>query len=183
MKNAGQLPEFRFHPDPLGSGCIAASSKTCRCCRLKRGWIYQGPTYAERHLTDALCPWCIADGSAYRKLDVVFLDTMGIEEETPESIVEEISTRTPGFCTYQSEKWLSCCGEPGAFVTPAGSAEIRGQFQQLEGELMTYIVHELGISGGAARQMFESLHRDRSPTAFVFQCRKCARHMGYVDYV
>ena len=38
---------------------------------------------------------------------------------------------------------------------------------------MMHIVHELGISGGAARQFLESLRRDQSPTVFVFKCHHC----------
>jgi len=53
----------------------------------------------------------------------------------------------------------------------------------LEGELMTYIVQELQISGGAANRMLNGLQKDHSPTAFVFQCRQCERPLGYVDYL
>lgn len=177
------LPTFRFHPDPVRSGSIVASRKLCRCCGQKRGWIYTGPVYGETDLDEALCPWCIADGSAHAKFGTEFIDTNGIDDDVPPAAVDEIAQRTPGFASFQAERWLSCCGEPAAFVTPAGIADIRTHFRSLEGELMTFIVHELGISGGAARRMFEALHRDQSPTAFVFQCRKCERHLGYVDYV
>jgi len=62
-------------------------------------------------------------------------------------------------------------------------AEIRARFYQLEGSLMMHIVHEMGISGGAARQMLESFYRDRSPTVFVFKCRHCDTQPFYVDGV
>jgi len=38
------LPTFRYHPDPLASGSIAASDAACACCNQHRGFIYTGPT-------------------------------------------------------------------------------------------------------------------------------------------
>lgn len=177
------LPPFPFHPDPVRSGSIVASDQKCRCCGQKRGWIYSGPVYAEQDLEDALCPWCIADGKAHTKFDATFVDSEAFAADTPAAMIDEITTRTPGFATFQSERWPSCCGEPGAFVMPAGIADIRREFRAMEGELMSFIVYELGVSGRAAHTLLESLQRDRSPTAFVFQCRKYARPFGYVDTV
>lgn len=62
-------------------------------------------------------------------------------------------------------------------------AEIRARFYQLEGSLMMHIVHEMGISGSAARQMLESLHRDNGPTVYVFKCLHCDTQPFYVDFV
>lgn len=177
------LPAFRFHPDPVRSGSVAPSAAKCRCCGQARGWIYQAAVYAEKNLEAALCPWCIADGRAHRKFDATFVDSEALAEGTADALRDEIVERTPGFDSYQSERWLSCCGEPAAFVGPMGIAEIRESYRELEGELMMHIVHEHGISGGAARTMLERLSRDESPTAFVFRCRTCTRPLAYVDYV
>ncbi|MFJ6686888.1 CbrC family protein [Streptomyces werraensis] len=37
---SADLPFFRYHPDPLASGFIRASTETCACCKANRGWIY-----------------------------------------------------------------------------------------------------------------------------------------------
>jgi uncharacterized protein CbrC (UPF0167 family) len=92
-----------------------------------------------------------------------------------------ICERTPGFNAWQGERWPSCCGEPAAFVTPAGAEEIRTKYARLEGPLMTYIVHDMGISGGAARRLLDSLQKDQSPTAFIFKCLHCDNMPVYVD--
>jgi len=175
------LPTFRFHPDPIRSGSIIESKAKCRCCKKARGWIYTGPVYAEEELNDALCPWCIADGSAHEKFDATFVDSEAFGENTSDAVLTEITERTPGFNAWQSERWPACCGEAAAFVTPAGIREIREQFPKLEGTLMTFIVQEMGISGGAARQTLESLRSDQSPTAFIFKCLHCDAHPVYVD--
>jgi len=59
------LPVFRYHPDPIASGSVVASAAECVCCGEARGFIYTGPAYCEAELEEALCPWCIADGSAH----------------------------------------------------------------------------------------------------------------------
>ena len=174
------LPTFRYHPDPLKSGSIVESGQDCRVCGESRGYIYTGPVYCEEDVGDEICPWCIADGSASGAFDATFVDMSAFDEDTPESVKEEIAERTPGYSAWQSEQWPGCCGDAMAFLQPAGTRELR-QEQELEGIAMGHIVHEMGISGGAATQLLESLDRDSGPTAFVFQCLKCNRHHLFID--
>ncbi len=89
--------------------------------------------------------------------------------------------RAPRVQFLAGGEWLACCGDAAAFVEPAGHAEIEARHPRLEGDLITYIVHELGISGGAAHQLYRSLNRDKGPTAYVFQCRHCERNLAYID--
>ena len=177
------LPAFRYHPDPIASGSIVASDASCACCGEARGFIYTGPTYCEAEVEDALCPWCIADGSAAKKLDADFTDSACFPDEIARATVEEIALRTPGFSAWQQGKWLACCGDAAAFLEPVGHGEMRARYPQIEGALMMYIVHELGISGGAATRFLQSLDRDQGPTAYVFACRHCDSKPAYVDYV
>ncbi len=177
------LPDFRYHPDPIRSGSIVASDTQCLCCGTRRGFVYAGPVYSERELEDALCPWCIADGSAHRAFDASFTDPAGFSEAISQQVVTEIAHRTPGFNAWQEPKWLTCCGDAAAFVEPAGYPDIRARHQLLEGTLMTYIVHELGISGGAAVRFLHGLDRDQGPTAYVFACRHCDAQPAYIDYL
>jgi uncharacterized protein CbrC (UPF0167 family) len=182
-QRAPTLPLFRYHPDPIRSGSLIESQARCRCCGSERGFIYTGPVYTEAELSDALCPWCIADGSAHEKFEATFVDSEAFAADAPATAIAEITERTPGFSAWQQEKWPSCCGEPAAFLTPAGLREIREQYPRLEGNLMMLIVHELDISGDAARQTFEGLQRHQSPTAFVFKCLHCDGFPVYLDSV
>lgn len=178
---AESLPAFRYHPDPIASGSVVTSTTKCKCCKKVRGFIYGGPAYSDDDLDDALCPWCIADGSANEKYDATFVDSEAFDDDATEEAINTICERTPGFNAWQGEKWPSCCGEPAAFVTPAGYDDIQTRFPRLEGELMMYIVHKLGVSGGAATRTLKSLKRDHSPTAFVFKCLHCDGMPAYVD--
>ena len=177
------LPSFRYHPDPILSGSIVEAGNTCRACGEKRGYIYAGPVYSEEDLDDALCPWCIADGTAHRLFDATFTDESGIDEGVPEDAIREIAERTPGFNTWQSEQWFGCCDDAMAFVEPAGIAEIRARYPSLEGTILGNIIYDLGISGGAATRGLQSLNRDTGPTAFIFKCLHCESQRTYVDGV
>ncbi|MCP3477328.1 CbrC family protein [Bradyrhizobium sp. CCGUVB1N3] len=175
------LPVFRYHPDPIASGSIVASGAQCVCCDQRRGFIYTGPSYCEAELDEALCPWCIADGSAHETFDASFVDEALFPDEIPREVVEEIAFRTPGFSGWQQEQWMACCCDAAAFIEPAGHAEIRARHPQLEGTLMMHIVHDHGLSGGAATRFLTSLNRDRGPTAYVFCCRHCDSKLAYID--
>jgi uncharacterized protein len=175
------LPVFKYHPDPILSGSLQKSEEKCKACGRARGYIYTGPVYAEEDLSDALCPWCIADGSAHTKFDADFVDCEAFPDDVPQPVMEEIMFRTPGYSAWQSEKWFTCCGEAMAFTEPVGIKDIRERYYELEGSLMMYIVHELEISGGAARRMLESLERDAGPTAYVFKCLRCGGNRAYLD--
>jgi uncharacterized protein len=168
------LPPFRYHPDPIRSGSVAESSAKCRCCSGARGFIYTGPVYSEADdLDDAICPWCIADGSAHERFDATFYDEQDIPDVVAPDAVAEVATRTPGFDVWQNVEWPVCCDDLMAFIEPAGHAEIQRSHLRLEGQIITHIVHELGISGGAAHQYYRKLNRGTGPTAYIFKCVHC----------
>lgn len=175
------LPAFRYHRDPVASGSVVASPAACACCGAKRGYVYAGPVYSEDDLDDSLCPWCIADGSAHAKFDATFVDSEAFDESASAEAMATICERTPGFNTWQSERWPSCCDEPAMFIGPIGADDVRTTYRRQEGALMAYIVHGLGISGGAATRMLSALQRDHSPTAYVFQCLHCDTMPVFVD--
>lgn len=176
------LPRFRYHPDPIDTGSVVVSDTTCAVCGRVRGFIYAGPVYAEDDLDDAICPWCIADGSAYETLGATFVDSEAFADGTPEAVMAEISERTPGYASWQSEVWPSCCNDATAFLGPVGITEVRERHRELEGFILSHIIYELGISGGAATRMLQSLRRDVSPTAYLFTCLHCGEPRVHVDH-
>jgi len=182
MSDRSTLPTFRYHPDAIDTGSISVSTAACAVCKQERGFIYAGPVYAEDDFEDAICPWCIADGSAHQSLGATFVDTEAFAVDTPDHVVAEISERTPGFAAWQAEEWPSCCGDAAAFIGPVGIAEIRARHRELEGFVLSQIIYGLGISGGAATRMLESLKRDSSPTAYLFKCLHCEEPLVHVDH-
>ncbi|MBC7771022.1 MAG: CbrC family protein [Pyrinomonadaceae bacterium] len=175
------LPVFNYHPDPIQSGSVAVATTKCVCCGKARGYVYAGPIYAEDELDDLICPWCIADGTAHEKFDATFADAEAFADDLPGAVVEEITTRTPGFNVWQGERWLACCGGVAAFIEPVGITELRQRYRSLEMQVLSNIIYDLHISGGAAHRMLESLNRDLGPTAYVFKCLRCESMHTFVD--
>jgi uncharacterized protein CbrC (UPF0167 family) len=177
------LPSFKYHPDPIATGSIKQSDTACECCGQQRGYIYVGPVFSVEELSECICPWCIADGSAHEKFDAEFTDAAGVGGYSeppivPETVIEEVAFRTPGFSGWQQEHWLACCGDAAAFVGRAGRAELEHQWA----DAVPSIQKECGMVDGPDWQgYFRALHKDGSPTAYVFRCLHCGRQLGYSD--
>jgi uncharacterized protein len=111
-----ELPRFTYHPDPRATGFVVESDAICLACGAARGYIYTGPVFAVEELVEAICPWCIADGTAAERFDAEFTDVGSyVPEDVPPEVLEEIARRTPGFSGWQQEHWLYHCGDGAAF--------------------------------------------------------------------
>ena len=122
---SASLPTFRYHPDPLATGAVEPSEVECVCCNKKRGFIYVGPVYSERDLSDLLCPWCISDGSAARELGASFADDRPLRRSNlAQHIIKEINLRTPAFNAWQQEQWYAHCSDACAFHGDASVDEV-----------------------------------------------------------
>jgi uncharacterized protein len=176
------LPVFRYHPDPIASGSIIASDVKCLGCNEHRGFAYTGAVYSVHDLDDALCPWCIFDGTAHNFFEAEFVDPKAVGDygrwdAVPHSVIEEVCFRTPSFNGWQEERWYTHCGDAAEFVGPVGVAELRS----LNSELYRSIAEESGFSGDELAQYMESLDKDAGPTAYAFRCRICGAWGGYSD--
>jgi uncharacterized protein CbrC (UPF0167 family) len=177
------LPKFKYHPDPIATGSIKASDTECECCAEQRGYIYVGPVYSVEELSECICPWCIADGSAHEKFDAEFTDSAAVGGDSeppvvPNAVVEEVAFRTPGFSGWQQEHWLACCGDAAAFIGRAGRAELERQWP----DAIPSIQQECGmVDGPEWKGYLRALKKDDSPTAYVFRCLHCGKHLGYSD--
>lgn len=176
-----ELPRFKYHPDPLGTGSIASSDKTCEVCGQTRGFIYTGPIYCESE-PEAVCPWCIADGSAHTKLKAEFVDRDliggGEWEPVPPKISDVVAFLTPGFSGWQQERWFTHCGDAAEFLGPVG----KEQLQQSGSEAVEAIRIESGYDATEWKEYFESLNVEHGPaTAYLFKCLHCGKIGGYSD--
>jgi len=172
------LPEFPYHPDPRGTGFVVESEARCRACGAVRGYIYIGPVYAAEELDEALCPWCIADGTAAAKFDAEFTDTgWGVPDDVPREVTEQIARRTPGFSGWQQEHWLYHCGDGAAFLGRAGRNELEAHPDALD-----VLRHEHDDwPPDQVEEYLAALDEEGQPTAYVFRCRHCGQHLAYSD--
>jgi uncharacterized protein len=176
------LPIFKYHPDPIATESIKPSDTRCACCGEQRGYIYVGPVFSIEELSDCICPWCIADGSAHDKFDAEFSDAAGVAGYSeaivlPDTVIEEVAFRTTGFSGWQQEHWLACCGDAAAFVGRAGRTELERQWP----DAIPSVQEECGIVGPDWQDYFRALDKDGSPTAHIFRCLHCGSHLGYSD--
>src|SRR6201996_3119832 len=164
------LPTFRYHPDPIASGSIAPSDARCACCDPRRGFIYKAAVYCLEALDEALCPWCIADGSAHARFDATFADDAWFTKDIPQEVIDEVCHRTPAFDSWQSERWLTCCGDAAIFLEPVGQAELRARYPEFEDALIAHLINERNRSVEAAVDIVRTLDRDHGPTGYLFVC-------------
>ena len=153
----------------------------CVSCQRQRGFVYTVPVYALEELAEALCPWCIADGTAAARFDAEFTDVgFGVRADVPRTVIEEVSRRTPGFVGWQQEYWLYHCRDATAFTGPAGHADVAAvpeAIRALEDE-----ARNAGRSVAEAKDYIESLRRDAPPTAYLFKCLHCGIHLAYSGF-
>src|ERR1700722_1126841 len=142
-------PPFRYHPDPIATGSVKPSGVACRVCGRVRGLIYTGPVYGgEEDYDEAICPWCIADGTAHDELGVEFADAsgvggLGVWDPVPDAVVEEVAFRTPCFIGWQQERWYTHCGDAAEFLAIVG----RPGLEALGAEAVEAIHQECGYEG------------------------------------
>ncbi len=160
------------------------SDNVCKCCAKARGFIYSAAVYAVEELEDAICPWCIADGSAAEKFDAEFTDSASIGEfedacEVSDEIIEEVSRRTPGFAGYQQEKWWTHCDDAAEFLGPVGWEELKTWGQEAQDAV--YEGTEFKPNMNQSR-FLETFHKDTGPTGYLFRCLHCGEFGGYADW-
>jgi uncharacterized protein len=110
------LPRFKYHPKAYELDLFVQSDISCECCGQIRGLIYDH-MYAVKDV-EAICPWCIADGSAASMFDGSFVQDI----EPPDgnfskpltidaTVIDELEHRTPGYVSWQGEYWLTHCND------------------------------------------------------------------------
>jgi len=172
------LPTFKYHPDPLSTGSVIVSDATCKCCGEKRGYIYACNVYCIEELNNQICPWCIADGSAAKKFTATFVEDCPLRQAgIVESIILEVTTKTPGYISWQQEVWLSHCNDACAFL---GDATIDDVLAIIENQLE--VIGSDGIDRETLNMMAQNYRPKCSPAFYKFECLHCNQNLYSMDY-
>ena len=174
------FPGFPYHPDPRGTGSVVESDYRCVACGLARGYIYTGPAYSTEELDEALCPWCVADGSAAQKFDAHFTDFGSeVTDDVTRSVIEQLDRRTPGFTSWQGGHLLYHCGDGAVFLGVVGRKELDPYPDAIE--VLRHEHDEDGWEPDEVEEYLAALDKDGQPTAYLFRCRTCGCHLAYSD--
>jgi len=173
------LPVFRYHPDPLATGSIKPSNADCICCGQARGYIYTSHTYCPEEVNNALCPWCIADGSAAERFDALFSDDHPlVQAGVPEAVVEEVTRRTPGFTSWQQDEWLCCCGDACEFHGDPSRAHLAA----LTGPPLDQLLARIRWTREQWIRFLGFYQPKGSPSVYHFICRHCQQPKYGLDF-
>lgn len=174
-----KLPTFRYHPDPIASGAVSKKPGTCICCNKNVEYLYVASAYSIHDLRGKVCPWCIADGSAHEKLDVVFSDSMPLSDEgVPEQVIAEVTQRTPGYISWQQEEWLSHCNDACAFLGDATPETVRN----MTPEEMAPLIEDHGVDESWFSELAQHYQPGGEPAIYHFRCLHCGANRFGMDY-
>jgi uncharacterized protein CbrC (UPF0167 family) len=175
------LPHFRYHPDPIATGTMAAREDfVCPVCRRSRAYAYVGPYSSDNYgfeNGEEICPWCIADGSAAQTLNawfvtVRYLSAQAQAQMAPEACAE-LERRTPSFLCLQQELWLDHHGEAAAYLGGVGF----DRYLQLPRAAQIAVRDCAGDNPNAALGPADTVQKLRTdgdgPTVYLFQCLHC----------
>ncbi len=171
------LPDFRYHPDPVASGSVRESAEACACCNRSTGWIYTAAFYTARDVSGGFCPWCIANGRAAERFEGAFTDADALHGLSEEA-VEQVTRRTPGFHAWQDPYWLVHCDDAAAFLGEVGYAELAahpGALDQLRLDL------RMGGWHDPSRLENFLTRLGQGASAMLFRCTVCGTHLAYAD--
>lgn len=176
-----QLPEFPYHEDPEHTGAVEPSNAICSCCGKQQGFVYTGPIRVTRQQgaePEELCPWCVADGSAARKYEIVFMRPESLtSKDLPSEVVSAITCRTPGYSSWQEAVWLCHCGDGCVFCGDLTEEEAH----QPDWEAVAALTGESVQKAKQSWQSIAATYKRADPSIFKFKCRHCHKVFYQLD--
>lgn len=173
-----ELPKFRYHPDPIATGAIEPSEERCECCGKANGYICTSTIYAEEEI-EFICPWCVADGSAAKKFDGSFSDDYPLHQAgVADEVISEVCERTPGFISWQQERWLHHCNDACEYHGDADKADL----ERLSGADLEEFLREEMIKPDVWKGFLPNYEKGGNPAVYKFRCRHCSKSVYYMDY-
>ncbi len=173
-----ELPQFKYHPDPVSNKIIVECDFTCSVCNLRRGFVYEGPYYCLEDVEN-ICPWCIKDGSAASKLNVEFAVFKDLNENLDSQKIDELIHRTPGYFYTQEGEWAIHCNDFCAYIEKTKWSRVEELIEDLRFDLEE-MQTKLELSDDI---FYEDLRMTNSPLWLqLFKCLPCGKYMVIGNY-
>ena len=180
MTTSESLPEFKYHPDPVGTGEVCRSDSECIVCGRRRGYVYVSAPYTavDDDLHERICPWCIASGDAAQRYNAHFANVDDCFEEVADSEAKtELLRRTPGYIGWQDNQWRAHCGDFCAYLGRVGGAELR----EYGDEVCRQVFPDLAMTFSSIEEALDGLNKVGDTTGYLFRCLKCGHHRLHWD--
>jgi|SRR5690606_9778692 uncharacterized protein CbrC (UPF0167 family) len=171
------LPFFRYHPNPEQTGVIVREEILCEACGKKSEYNYVGSIYCIPEIEN-LCPWCIKDGTAARKFDAEFQQSIDKSVDNKEAI-EELLKRTPGYFSWQGEYWPGHCNDFCAYLGKVDGAGLQKLLSQGDPVLEESVQKEAEQYRLTKEEFLEELNI--RIYGYLFQCLTCKGHILHTD--
>jgi len=88
-----------------------------------------------------------------------------------------VETRTPGFVTWQGNRWLMCCGRACIYLGEADIGDLQGRWAAVVPSLF----EDGDVPQEEQDEFVRSLEGELGPGAYVFECQICHALKGYWD--
>ena len=167
-----QLPFFKYNPNAYTESEIFYTvENTCECCGKKTTAWFSFMYCAED--VECICAECIHSGAAAEKFNGTFID-FAEDGVTDQEKIDELEKRTPGYDSWQGERWQVCCEDYCAFIAHVGQKEL----------------DELGIPDSVIQECIDKcgfefskydLDSHGSMVGYLFQCLHCGKYHLVVD--
>jgi uncharacterized protein CbrC (UPF0167 family) len=171
-----EFPDFPYHPDPFASGVVEGDRASCDSCGEERTLFYTGPFYAVEE--PRLCLWCVADGTAARAYDGVFVDPEALARTgVSAAVIAEVTQRTPSYSAWQQEQWRVHCGDACAYLGTPSKEEIRAAADETKADWADHY-------GMEARHWERTVEGFEAGQAgfYKFGCRHCGQILLAFDW-
>lgn len=168
------LPFFKYHPNIYNSEKVIDGVNfdegVCQCCGNKTD-VYVSSMYCREDI-ECICMECVASGKAADKFNGEFIQDA--EEELDGEKRDELFLRTPGYCSWQGEYWLTCCDDYCEYLGDVG-------YEQLKEMDLEYLIDEYKEREGLEFDN-EILAAGGSMAGYLFRCLHCGKYRLWVDY-
>lgn len=171
-----ELPKYKYQPNALELGIIEKKNIDCPVCHKNREYAYSGGIYAVEEV-EFICPWCIANGSASKKYDGMYIDAASCEKVSDQNKLIELVTKTPNYISWQQEAWPAHHDDYCSFENYVGWKEIEHLKEKLSGDIER-IKSEYRLSQSELEQY---LVNDGGMQGYLFKCLHCDQHRLHVD--
>ncbi len=161
---------FKYHPNLYNLDILEEGENICQCCG-KEVNLYYNTMYCVEDI-ECLCLECIANGKAAEKFDGTFSDNCGDHIDDKEKS-DELYNRTPGYISWQGEKWRACCNDFCAFQGDTSKDELE-ELGVLEEVIKEYnSSQDMQVDREGLEEGYSSI--------YLFKCLHCGKYKIQTD--